>query len=130
MDLLSEITIAPSYRPEAAALLPAGLRAEVDAYMAARQPASFLATLKQRLLLPQHETLLCGTKYSQPLLNALVFYVGIRVRPPLLVPYGSCISCSQSAVKMKLSTTSHYPTPSSSMLASGCARCVVPGSFF
>ncbi|BDA40393.1 CCR4-NOT transcription complex subunit 1 [Coccomyxa sp. Obi] len=83
VDLLSEITIAPSYRPEAAALLPAGLRAEVDAYMAARQPASFLATLKQRLLLPQHETLLCGTKYSQPLLNALVFYVGIRATEAL-----------------------------------------------
>lgn len=90
VDLLSEITVAPSYRPEAAALLPAGLRAEVDAYMAARQPASFLSTLKQRLLLPQHETILCGTKYSQPLLNALVFYVGIRVRAqhplPMLYP--------------------------------------------
>ncbi|KAK9916879.1 hypothetical protein WJX75_008268 [Coccomyxa subellipsoidea] len=83
VDLLSEITVAPSYRPEAAALLPAGLRAEVDAYMAARQPASFLATLKQRLLLPQHETILCGTKYSQPLLNALVFYVGIRATEAL-----------------------------------------------
>ncbi len=94
MDLLSEITIAPSYRPEAAALLPAGLRAEVDAYMAARQPATFLATLKQRLLLPQHETLLCGTKYSQPLLNALVFYVGIRVRLQLYAPCLSSSSCS------------------------------------
>jgi len=80
VDLLSEITIAPSYRPEASALLPATLRAEVDTYMAARQPATFLTSLKQRLLLPQHETVLCGTKYSQPLLNALVFYVGIRVR--------------------------------------------------
>lgn len=84
MDLLSEITIAPSYRPEASALLPATLRAEVDTYMAARQPATFLTSLKQRLLLPQHETILCGTKYSQPLLNALVFYVGIRVRQHFL----------------------------------------------
>ena len=80
VDLLAEIAVPPQFRPEAGALLPAGLRGEVDAYLAQRQPVTFLASLKQRLLLPQHEVLLCGTKYNVPLLNALVFYVGIRVR--------------------------------------------------
>ena len=27
---------------------------------------------------------LCGTEYNVPLLNALVFYVGVQARPPTL----------------------------------------------
>ncbi len=80
MDLLAEIAVPPRFRPGAEALLPPALRAEVDAYLAARQPAGFLAALRQRLLLPAHEVHLCGTKYNVPLLNALVFYVGVQVR--------------------------------------------------
>ena len=71
----------PRFRPGAEALLPPALRAEVDAYLASRQPAGFLAALRQRLLLPAHEVHLCGTKYNVPLLNALVFYVGVQARP-------------------------------------------------
>ena len=43
--------------------------------------ASFLAGLKQRLLLPEHEYINSGygTKYNVELLNSLVFYVGIKV---------------------------------------------------
>jgi len=80
VDLLAEIAVPPRFRPGAEALLPPALRAEVDAYLAARQPAGFLAALRQRLLLPAHEVHLCGTKYNVPLLNALVFYVGVQVR--------------------------------------------------
>jgi len=80
VDLLAEIAVPPRFRPGAEALLPPALRAEVDAYLAARQPAGFLAALRQRLLLPAHEVHLCGTKYNVPLLNALVFYVGVQAR--------------------------------------------------
>ena len=80
VDLLAEIAVPPQYRPDASALLPGPLRGEVDAYLAARQPVAFLAGLRQRLLLPQAEVQLHGTSYNVPLLNALVFYVGIKVR--------------------------------------------------
>jgi CCR4-NOT transcription complex subunit 1 len=87
VDLLPEINVAPSYQPEASSLLPDAFRAEVDAYLGSRQPPSFLANLKQRVVLPQHENILTGTKYNVPLLNALVFYVGIRVGPSLVEPH-------------------------------------------
>lgn len=92
MDLLPEINVAPSYQPEKTALLPEALRTELDTYLETRGPASVLANLKPRVLLPQHENILTGTKYNVPLLNAMVFYVGIKVsasccqlgfRPPL-----------------------------------------------
>ncbi len=35
--------------------------------------------LPARLQLPAQEAMLCGTRYNVPLLNALVFYVGIQV---------------------------------------------------
>jgi hypothetical protein len=58
-----------------------GLTAEVDGYLASRHPASFLAGLKQRLMLSEHEYAASGygTKYNVELLNSLVFYVGIKV---------------------------------------------------
>ena len=88
MDLLAETAVPPQFRPDAGALLPGPLRAEVDAYLGARQPGAFLAGLKQRLLLPPQEVALCGTSYNVPLLNALVFYVGIKARRLVL-----CILC-------------------------------------
>ena len=48
-------------------------------YLTQRQPASFLATLRGRLLLGAAEQAATGTRYDCPLLNALVFYVGIQV---------------------------------------------------
>lgn len=113
MDLLAEIAAPPHFRPGAEALLPGGLRGEVDAYLAARQPAGFLAALRQRLLLPAHEVHLCGTKYNVPLLNALVFYVGMQARPnpcrwaPVMVreagggrapPCMACCSCAHMSI--------------------------------
>ena len=81
VDLLPEIKQPPHFRPPTAELLPLGLAAEVDSYMATRQPGTFLAGLKQRLLLPEHEYINSGygTKYNVELLNSLVFYVGIKV---------------------------------------------------
>ena len=81
MDLLPEIKVPPHFRPPTSELLPLGLAAEVDSYLATRQPATFLTGLKQRLMLPEHEYINSGygTKYNVELLNSLVFYVGIRV---------------------------------------------------
>lgn len=47
--------------------------------MAKRMPASFLAGLQASLVLPSTDVSLSGTKYNVPLLNALVFYVGVQV---------------------------------------------------
>ena len=53
---------------------------QVDSYMSQRLPASFLPSLQSRLVLPSSDVTLSGTRYNVPLLNALVFYVGIQVR--------------------------------------------------
>ena len=58
-------------------------RAEVDGYLSSRGPAAWLSGLRGRLLLPPGEVVVAGTHYDVPLLNALVFYVGIRVRAPV-----------------------------------------------
>ena len=79
VDLLPEIGMAPRFRPEVTTLLGPALRTEVDAYLAHRQPPHFPGSLRSRLALPPHEVAICGTKYNVPLLNALVFYVGIQV---------------------------------------------------
>lgn len=83
MDLLPEIKVPPQFRPPTSELLPLGLAAEVDSYLATRQPVTFLTGLKQRLMLPEHEYINSGygTKYNVELLNSLVFYVGIKVTP-------------------------------------------------
>jgi hypothetical protein len=39
----------------------------------------FLADLKQKLLLPQNEANVAGTRYNVPLVNSLVLYVGMQV---------------------------------------------------
>jgi CCR4-NOT transcription complex subunit 1 len=80
VDLLPEVAQAPRFSPPADALLPAPLRAEVDALLEGRGPpgAAAAAGLRQRLLLPAADALASGTRYNAPLLNALVFYAGAR----------------------------------------------------
>ncbi len=80
VDLLPEIASPPRYAPAPDALLPAPLRAEVDAYLAGHGPAAtaFLMGMRSRLTLSPADALVCGTKYNVPLINALAFYVGIR----------------------------------------------------
>lgn len=78
VDLLPEIAAPPRYVPAPEQLLPPPLRAEVDAYLAARSPPAFLLGLRARLTLPPAEALACGTKYNAPLINALAFYLGCR----------------------------------------------------
>ena len=95
VDLLPEIKVPPNFRPPTSEMLPLGLAAEVDSYLATRQPASFLAGLKQRLTLSEHEYAASGyatgygTKYNVELLNSLVFYVGIKVQTSHLPAFSS-----------------------------------------
>lgn len=39
----------------------------------------FLGSLRSRISLSQQDSIMQGTRYNVPLLNALVFYVGIEV---------------------------------------------------
>ena len=78
VDLLPEIAAPPRFVPGPDALLPPPLRAEVDAYLAGRGPPNFPMALRSRLTLSPSDALVCGTKFSVPLINALAFYLGIR----------------------------------------------------
>lgn len=64
--------------PADSAFLPAHRQAELDIYLSTRQPISFLADLRPRLLLPVGEQAVLGTRYNAPLINALVLYVGVQ----------------------------------------------------
>lgn len=78
VDQLPEVALPPRYSPPVDSLLPAPLRAEVDAILTGQTQPNAVAALRQRLLLGPSEVLPAGSKYNAPLINALVFYVGIR----------------------------------------------------
>ncbi len=73
-------------------------RSEVDTFLPSRSIQSFLVQLPARLQLPAQEAMLCGTRYNVPLLNALVFYVGIQVCSPhgLMCPCNMNLSCEHA----------------------------------
>ena len=57
-----------------------------------QQGSAFLTELKQKLLLSPNEVERAGTRYNVPLINSLVLYVGMQVRPSkflLLIPINS-----------------------------------------
>lgn len=63
----------------------------MDSYMKARDPAGpFLAGLRNRIALSQQDSIMQGTRYDVPLLNALVFYVGIEVSSKHLQQHSVC----------------------------------------
>ena len=67
----------------------------MDTYMKARDPSGpFLGSLRNRIALSQQESIMQGTRYNVPLLNALVFYVGIEVRTN--VRHNCCVFACQS----------------------------------
>ena len=68
-------------------------RSGVDGYLRARDPSGpFLASLRGRISLSQQESIMQGTRYNVPLLNALIFYVGIEVS--LLTAEGTKTCCA------------------------------------
>ncbi|WVZ55056.1 hypothetical protein U9M48_005770 [Paspalum notatum var. saurae] len=79
IDLLAEISISPRIMSDVdGALKSKQLKTEVDEYLKKPEGSSFLSDLKQKLLLPQNEAAFAGTRYNVPLINSLVFYVGIQ----------------------------------------------------
>ncbi|XP_066384368.1 LOW QUALITY PROTEIN: uncharacterized protein [Miscanthus floridulus] len=79
IDLLAEISIAPRIMSDVdGALKSKQLKTEVDEYLKRPEGSSFLSDLKQKLLLPQNEATVAGTRYNVPLINSLVLYVGIQ----------------------------------------------------
>ena len=79
VDLLPEIAAPPRFVPDPSELLPPPMRADVDAFLARRgNPSAFLMGLRSRLTLSPQDALVNGTKYNVALVNALVFYAGIR----------------------------------------------------
>jgi CCR4-NOT transcription complex subunit 1 len=79
IDLLAEISIPPRIMSDVdGALKSKQMKTQVDEYLK-RPDGSFLTDLKQKLLLPQNEANIAGTRYNVPLVNSLVLYVGMQV---------------------------------------------------
>jgi len=78
VDMLPEVAQPPRYSPAAENLLPPAVRAEVDAILSGKVPAASAGALTQRLVSTQQEYAATGSRYNVPLINAVVFYVGIR----------------------------------------------------
>ena len=79
VDQLPEVAQPPRYSPPVDSLLPGPLRAELDAVLSGQ--VSVIAagpTLRQRINYGPAEAVAAGSRYNAPLMNALVFYVGIR----------------------------------------------------
>ncbi|KAI3965367.1 hypothetical protein MKX01_042848 [Papaver californicum] len=80
IDLLAEINQSPCIFSDVDAAVKAKqMKSDIDEYLKTRQQGpSFLAELKQRVLLSQGEVALAGTRYNVPLMNSLVLYVGMQ----------------------------------------------------
>ncbi|KAL2234042.1 UNVERIFIED_CONTAM: CCR4-NOT transcription complex subunit 1 [Sesamum indicum] len=80
IDLLAEISQSPRILSEVdAALKTKQIKSDVDEYLKTRQQgSSFLAELKQKLLLSPTDAARAGTRYNVPLINSLVLYVGMQ----------------------------------------------------
>ncbi|XP_068669588.1 uncharacterized protein [Aristolochia californica] len=79
IDLLAEISLSPHILSEVDAALKAKqMKADIDEYLKTKQGPILPSELKQKLLLPQNEVALAGTRYNVPLINSLVLYVGMQ----------------------------------------------------
>jgi len=79
VDLLPEISQSPRILSKYTTTLSHNnLKADIDTFLKTRGPASFLQDLRSKLLLPQNETGTAGTRYSAPVINALVLHVGVQ----------------------------------------------------
>jgi len=79
VDLLPEISQSPRILSKYSTTLSHNnLKADVDTFLKTRGPASFLQDLRSKLLLPSAESTAAGTRYSAPVINALVLHVGVQ----------------------------------------------------
>ncbi|KAK8954302.1 hypothetical protein KSP39_PZI002310 [Platanthera zijinensis] len=83
IDLLAEISQPPRILSDVeGALKSKQIKVDIDEYLMTRPEGfAFLAELKQRLLLYPNEATLAGTPYNVPLINSIVLYVGMQVKP-------------------------------------------------
>ncbi|KAJ3143084.1 hypothetical protein HK101_003252, partial [Irineochytrium annulatum] len=79
VDLLPEINQPPHVLSDyTSSLVPSNFKNDIDTYLKTRGPVSFLLDLRSRLLLPASAAPEYGVRYSIPVINALVLYVGIQ----------------------------------------------------
>lgn len=75
VDMLNEITTAPRiFTNYVANIQPAIFKKDLDSYLKARAPVTFLSELRGHLQISNT----IGSKYNVPLMNALVLYVGTQ----------------------------------------------------
>jgi CCR4-NOT transcription complex subunit 1 len=75
VDMLTEVGGAPRiFTNYAAAIQPASFKKDLDSYLKARAPVTFLSELRGNLQISNDP----GSRYNIPLMNALVLYVGTQ----------------------------------------------------
>lgn len=75
VDMLTEITTAPRiFTNYVANIQPAIFKKDLDSYLKARAPVTFLSEMRGHLQISNT----IGSKYNVPLMNALVLYVGTQ----------------------------------------------------
>lgn len=75
VDMLNEIATAPRiFTNYVASIQPAIFKKDLDSYLKARAPVTFLSELRGHLQISNT----AGSKYNVPLMNALVLYVGTQ----------------------------------------------------
>lgn len=75
VDMLNEIATAPRiFTNYVANIQPASFKKDLDSYLKARAPVTFLSELRSHLQISNT----AGSKYNVPLMNALVLYVGTQ----------------------------------------------------
>ncbi|RKP10666.1 CCR4-Not complex component, Not1-domain-containing protein [Thamnocephalis sphaerospora] len=85
VDLLPEVNQPPTVLSDYTAILAdSGLKQDIDNYLKARAPVSFLLDLRSRLTLsatpgsPDQAAAAAVVRYNVPLINALVMYIGVQ----------------------------------------------------
>lgn len=75
VDMLNEITTAPRiFTNYVANIQPSSFKKDLDSYLKARAPVTFLSELRGHLQVSNEP----GSRYNVPLMNALVLYVGTQ----------------------------------------------------
>lgn len=75
VDMLTDIGGAPKiFTNYAAAITPLNFKKDLDSYLKARSPVTFLSELRSSLQISNEP----GSRYNIPLMNALVLYVGTQ----------------------------------------------------
>lgn len=75
VDMLTEITTAPRiFTNYVANIQPSSFKKDLDSYLKARAPVTFLSELRGHLQVSNEP----GSRYNVPLMNALVLYVGTQ----------------------------------------------------